>query len=129
MFIHASNILTNRNRVFNVRLIMSIPIVIDQITPQAMAGFAKAPAALADIIATSSLCYSLGYARTGIRACVTHVLSLIRLFIIYDCVFQHGLGPQETNWIRDPTRCFGILDPDCVFDHLLRVIFALVLVC
>jgi hypothetical protein len=36
-----------------------------------MAGLAKAPAALADIIATSSLCYSLGYARTGIRACVT----------------------------------------------------------
>jgi len=64
MFLHASNILTTRDRVFN-----------------AMAGVAKVPAALADIIATSSLCYSLGYARTGIRATDSVLKTLIGFVI------------------------------------------------
>ena len=44
-----------------------------------MAGTAKAPAALADIIVTCSLCYSLGYVRTGVRAYVVYP-SMARLF-------------------------------------------------
>jgi hypothetical protein len=42
-----------------------------------MAGLAKAPSALADIITTLSLCYNLGYAKTGVRACVIYVLWLL----------------------------------------------------
>jgi hypothetical protein len=38
-----------------------------------LAGLSKASAALADVITTCSLCYGLGYIRTGIRACVAYV--------------------------------------------------------
>lgn len=95
-----------------------------------MGGLAKASAALADIIATSSLCYILGYARAGvkIRACVTYVFFWLVLVFILDRAFQHGLGPQVPDWIRDPARCFGVSVPDCVFDRILCVLFALVLV-
>jgi len=113
MFLHASNILTTRDRVFN-----------------AMAGVAKVPAALADIIATSSLCYSLGYARTGIRACVAYVPWLFDfVHHLSSFFFQHGLGPQDSDRIRDPTRCFSGVDTDCFSGHFLCVIFAPVLVC
>lgn len=68
MFLYASHILTTRNRLFN-----------------AMAGLAKSSAALADIIATSFLCYSLGYSRTGIRATDSVLKTLIGF------VIQRGL--------------------------------------
>lgn len=64
MFLFSANILTSRSRIFN-----------------AMAGLAKAPAALADIIATSSLCFSLGYSRTGVRATDSVIKTLIGFVI------------------------------------------------
>jgi len=64
MFLHASNIITTRNRVFNL-----------------MAGLAKAPSALADIITTLSLCYNLGYAKTGVRATDSVLKTLIGFVI------------------------------------------------
>ncbi|KAF9649356.1 hypothetical protein BDM02DRAFT_3186381 [Thelephora ganbajun] len=60
MFVHPGSILATRNHVFNT-----------------MAGIAKVPAALADIIATSYLCYTLGYARTGIKATDSVLKTLI----------------------------------------------------
>jgi len=60
MFIHSTRILATRISIFNK-----------------MAAVAKVPAALADIIATSSLCFSLGYSRTGIRATDSVIKSLI----------------------------------------------------
>jgi len=60
MFLYASNIITTRNRVFNM-----------------LAGLSKASAALADVITTCSLCYGLGYIRTGIRATDSVLKTLI----------------------------------------------------
>jgi len=64
MFVHATHILSARHHLFNT-----------------MAGVAKVPAALADTIATLSLCFSLGYARTGIRATDSVIKTLIGFMI------------------------------------------------
>jgi len=64
MFIHDANILAARNTMFSK-----------------MAVVAKAPAALADFIATCSLCLSLGYARTGVRA-TDSVIKTLTGFVI-----------------------------------------------
>jgi len=64
MFIHPTHILSARIGVFNKT-----------------AGIAKISAAIADIIVTSSLCFSLGYARTGIKATDSVIKTLIGFVI------------------------------------------------
>jgi len=64
MFVHAPGILGTRNILFTV-----------------MAGAAKVPATLADIIVTCSLCYNLRYVKTGVRATDSVLKTLIGFVI------------------------------------------------
>lgn len=49
-------------------------------------------------------------------------------FVIEDHLFQHGLSHQDSDRIRDPTRCFGDYGPGRVPGRILFFFFALVLV-
>lgn len=95
-----------------------------------MAGAAKVPAALADIIVTCSLCYSLGYVRTGVRACVWSPFRREAIVLtLENHLFQDGLGTQGSDKICDPTRRFGDCGPDRAPDCVLCVQLTHVLVC
>ena len=85
-----------------------------------MAGFAKAPAALADIIVTCSLCYSLGYVRTGVRACVIYVPWRGCSAYHRGSLIQYGLSTQDSDRIRDQTRCCGDFNPGRIPGHVLH---------
>jgi len=94
-----------------------------------MAGATKAPAALTDIIVTRSLGYSLGYVRTGVRACVVYLLWRGCFVLIWEPLFQHGLGPQASDRVRDPAQRFGLCRSGRAPGRVLRVLFTRVLVC
>ena len=87
-----------------------------------MADATKVPAALANIIVTCSSCHSLGYARSIF--CGEAIL-----FSLENYFFQHGLGPQDFDRVRDPAQRFGYCCSDSTPGCVLRVLFTRVRVC
>jgi len=93
-----------------------------------MADATKAPTALANVIVTRYFCCSLGYVRTGVRACVVYLCGEAVLSSFEDNFLQHRLGPQDSDRVRDPVRRFGHCGSDRALGRVLRVL-TYVLVC